>query len=69
MMNRQFDANGTLLINGKTVPKAGLGKEEPKDCIAHERTEGILLECPRCGYYQNEKDIRFYCPNCGQRIK
>lgn len=69
MIHRQFDANGRLLINGKPVPKAGLGKEEPKDCIVHERTDGIFLECPRCGYWQKEKALKLYCPNCGQRIK
>ena len=64
-------------LDGKPAPKEGcvaiicsaLDKEKPKDCIVHEITNGIFLECPKCGYWQKEKALKFYCPNCGQRIK
>jgi rubrerythrin len=56
------------------IIKAALEKQIPKDVIVHEqirdgKTTRIDLECPACGFWQDERHIKFHCPNCGQRIK
>ena len=51
-----------------------LEKQMPKNVIVHEQIKGgntakIYLECPACGFCQDERHVMSYCPMCGQRLK
>jgi rubrerythrin len=56
------------------IALSAVEKQIPKAVIAHEqirdgKTTRIDLECPVCGFWQDERHIKSYCPMCGQRLK